>query len=476
MANRARSGVIVWGTCLLAGNFAPFAGAHAAVVVSSAQTRNISCSGGVCAPTSTDAVLNATDLETMLASGNVEVTTTGSDVQATDIVVSAPFGWSSTSMLALDAYQSITVDRTVSITGQGGLSLTTNDGGNGGSLSFGRKGHAVFQDVSSQLTINGTPYTLVNSIKSLANAVAANPAGAYALANRYDASADGTYSAAPVQTGFTGAFEGLGNAISHLSIKGSGYIGLFQVADGTVENLDLFNVYIIVREHSLAGGLAGVAANVSHVQVTGIIRGEGKSGNDIGGVAGPAGAITYCSANVRIIENQPSAVGGLAGDGNIDESFATGSLTATGTGSVVGGLVAANTGTIQNSYVTGPVTGGARSQVGGLVGENGENREDQGTIQTSYSTGAVSGGNHSKVGGFAGINRSRRGYVQQSYWDTTTSGTDEGTGKGNKSGITGLTTQQLQSGLPSGFDPKVWAENPKVNDGLPYLIANPPSQ
>ncbi|HEY6578573.1 MAG TPA: hypothetical protein VIY09_04570 [Rhizomicrobium sp.] len=44
----------------------------------------------------------------------------------------------------------------------------------------------------------------------------------------------------------------------------------------------------------------------------------------------------------------------------------------------------------------------------------------------------------------------------------------------NDPGITGLTTTQLQSGLPQGFDPTVWAENPKINGGLPYLIANPP--
>jgi len=47
-------------------------------------------------------------------------------------------------------------------------------------------------------------------------------------------------------------------------------------------------------------------------------------------------------------------------------------------------------------------------------------------------------------------------------------------GIGKSTGITGLTTQQLQSGLPTGFDPKIWAENPNINNGLPYLIANPP--
>jgi hypothetical protein len=59
----------------------------------------------------------------------------------------------------------------------------------------------------------------------------------------------------------------------------------------------------------------------------------------------------------------------------------------------------------------------------------------------------------------------------------TTSKIKKNQGAGNIAddpGIKGKTTQQLQSGLPKGFDPKIWAENPKINGGLPYLIANPP--
>jgi hypothetical protein len=44
----------------------------------------------------------------------------------------------------------------------------------------------------------------------------------------------------------------------------------------------------------------------------------------------------------------------------------------------------------------------------------------------------------------------------------------------NDPGITGLTMAQLQSGLPQDFNKKVWAESPNINNGLPYLIANPP--
>jgi hypothetical protein len=47
-------------------------------------------------------------------------------------------------------------------------------------------------------------------------------------------------------------------------------------------------------------------------------------------------------------------------------------------------------------------------------------------------------------------------------------------GSGSGAGITGETTAQLQAGLPAGFDPTIWAESPSINNGLPYLINNPP--
>jgi hypothetical protein len=450
--------------------------AHAAVVISSAATQNMNCASGVCAPTSADATLNVTDLETLLASGNVEVTTTSSGVQADNIVVNAPVSWSNTDTLALDAYQSITINKAVSITGAGGLALTTNDGSSGGALSFGPKGHAIFQNLASQLTINGVTYTLVNSVQSLAGAIAASPSGAFALANNYDAKPDGTYSEAPIQTQFSGSLEGLGNTISHLAINGSGYIGLFYFEDGPIENLNLLGVDIVVQE-SMAGGLAGVGGGpITRVRVTGTIRGEGTEPNSIGGLVGRAGLISDCSTNVRITGTSQSYLGGLASlGGDISQSYSTGPVAAKGTRSIVGGLVSQNGGTIEDSYSTGAVSGSTESETGGFVGANGN--VELGSISTSYSIGAVSREKHAKVGGFAGLTvESRFGYIKNSDWDTTTSGTSKATGKGGAKGITGLTTDQLQSALPTGFDPKVWAEDAKINNGFPYLIDNPPQK
>jgi hypothetical protein len=140
---------------------------------------------------------------------------------------------------------------------------------------------------------------------------------------------------------------------------------------------------------------------------------------------------------------------------------------------VSGGLVGFNGdhGNIVNCNATGSASVGAAYGAGGLVGANAW------TISSSYSTGAPTS-TGAAVGGSMGFDESQTGSLSNVYWDTTTSGiTNLSQGAGspaNDPGITGETTAQLQAGLPAGFDPTIWAENPNINGGLPYLIANPP--
>ena len=157
-------------------------------------------------------MLNVSQLEGLLASGNVKVTTAGS--KASDIVLSAALSWASVNSLTLDAYQSITVNKGVAVDGTGGLTLTTNDGGTGGVLSFGKNGHIAFLSTANSLTINGLPYTLVGDTATLSSDIAESPSGNFALAGDYNASDSSAF----VATTFSGAFEGLGNAISNFAI------------------------------------------------------------------------------------------------------------------------------------------------------------------------------------------------------------------------------------------------------------------
>jgi hypothetical protein len=136
---------------------------------------------------------------------------------------------------------------------------------------------------------------------------------------------------------------------------------------------------------------------------------------------------------------------------------------------VAGGLIgASDNGAIINSYAAGATKGSAKTQLGGLVGQF-----QTSTVATSYSMGNIKGNDPGGDGGFIGFYVS--GAATNSYWDTQTSGINNASGDEHKiSGVTGLTTKQLKSHLPAGFDPSIWAESPSINNGFPYLIANPP--
>jgi hypothetical protein len=165
--------------------------------------------------------------------------------------------------------------------------------------------------------------------------------------------------------------------------------------------------------------------------------------------------------------------------GDISASYATGNVS-NGGGAAVGGLIgeAIQGGTISNSFATGSVTGSGTAPAGGLIGMRAADGGSNPQIHASYSTGAVSSGSGAPVGGSIGEDDAAGSGITNDYWDLDTSGIgNPHQGAGNvpdDPGITGLTDAQLKSGLPAGFDPKVWAINPKINNGHPYLIANPP--
>jgi hypothetical protein len=217
------------------------------------------------------------------------------------------------------------------------------------------------------------------------------------------------------------------------------------------------------------GGLAGLSSGlISHSHATGDVSATEyfTMGGLVGWALGPI-ANSYATGDLR--------AGGLSGDAgglvgttssSIDRSFATGSARARGGASSGGGLVGTTgiTSSITNSYATGAVA--PAPEAGGLVGFS----PTAASITTSYATGRVSTGY--EAGGFVcGLS-----VFANDYWDTTIGGTYGECGNQNVSGVTGLTTTQLQSGLPAGFDPKIWAQDRKINRGFPYLIANPPPQ
>jgi hypothetical protein len=188
--------------------------ANAALTISKKPTKNVTCSGGVCAATASRAVLNVNDLVGMLSAGDLKIVSGGS---AQDILVVNAVTWASNSRPTLDAYRSISIEAATTVMGPGALTLTTNDGGSNGEYTIPAR--VRFFDLGSSFIVEGNAYTLVDDISTLASDIAANPSGFFALASAYDASADGTYDGSPIRTTFAGKFEGLGHQVSNLVVQ-----------------------------------------------------------------------------------------------------------------------------------------------------------------------------------------------------------------------------------------------------------------
>ena len=465
--------------------------AQASVEISSAPTQNMNCSAGVCSPTSKNAVLNVTDLASMLSSTDVKMTT---GAGAVTIGILSPLAWASTHRLTLDANLNINIKAQVMVEGTAGLTIVANDDGTDGDLIFYPGGKIDFWDTSSSLIINGNSYSLVNDIASLASAIANNAGGSYALANDYDASGDGTYPASPVMTKLTGTYEGLGHTISNLSAGGA----LFAEASGTLRDLGLSNVDVADASLLVSDDAATIigcsaAGRVSGgADVGGLVAWSGETGGTItrshstanvsapdgpyangGGLVGASSGITisrsYASGRVHA-----GAGGGLVGamyGGLISQSFAIGRLDTGGGG---GGLVGTVTaGSIQDSYSGVDLRNARKAGRGGLVF-----KFKNASVRSSYSTGTVKIEQRDKIrGGFVGVAKGDDD-IKWDYWDVDTSGTTQGYGtcRDNNcaAAIEGLRTSQFLSGLPQGFNRKIWAQSPSINNGYPYLIANPP--
>ncbi|MFA7123514.1 MAG: GLUG motif-containing protein [Candidatus Delongbacteria bacterium] len=244
---------------------------------------------------------------------------------------------------------------------------------------------------------------------------------------------------------FTGSYDGGNFAIDGLVIKrtSESYIGFFgYVENGTLNNILLTNIEV-VGSSTYTGGLAGALFSSSEVNNC------------------------CCTGSV----SSSWYVGGLVGKSEssvITKSFTKGSVEGY---TLTGGLVGWNmTSEINDSFSQSSVIGKyheTNGQIGGLVG-----RHNAGAvINNCYSTGKVTG--FENVGGFIGTVDD--GDVENSYWDTETSGmTTSIAGIGKKT----AEMKTLSTFTDSGWDfqgetvngtEDIWDIDPLSNDGYPYL-------
>jgi hypothetical protein len=199
---------------------------------------------------------------------------------------------------------------------------------------------------------------------------------------------------------FTGAFDGNGRTISHLTVSGGESLGLFGRLATGAQVMDLGVVDVnVTGSGDEVGGLAGYSeGDLTGCYSTGVVRGR----YNVGGLVGyNEGNMTGCHSAV-VVRGRHN-VGGLAGW--IPQQAV-----------------------VTDCYSTGAVVGA--DAVGGLVGSN------SGTVTYCYSTGAVIS-NGQDIGGLVGMGDVND--VVASFWDIQTSGLT------TSAGGTGKTTAEMQT-------------------------------
>ncbi|MBT9491342.1 MAG: filamentous hemagglutinin N-terminal domain-containing protein, partial [Paucibacter sp.] len=381
-------------------------------------------------------VLLASDIEAGLTNNNVSISTGAGGSDEGNINVAAPLSWSA-NKLTLSAHNNITIGANLNASNSASLALEFGRGSvaAGNTSSFTTTGGAAVNlpaSSSNFTTLQGSDgalknYTVITSLGVAGSTTSTDLQGMlgnralnYALGANIDASSTASWNStqgfAPVGDGgtsFSGRFDGLGHTISGLTIKRSSStnIGLFGYTSGSAS----------ISNAGLLGGSVQGRDSVGML----VGRNSGKISN------------SYASDNTALFTASSRYAGGLVGyndvNGQINNSYASGSVIASSSGLTFGGLVGNNRGTISNSYATGSVTGS--SVVGGLVGNN------SGTVSNSYASGIVTGSG----GGLIGFGSS--GTTSNSYWDISS------TGRATSAGGTGLSAGQSTSQAAySGFD------------------------
>ncbi len=264
-------------------------------------------------------------------------------------------------------------------------------------------------------------------------------------------------------TKFTGKFSGDGHIVSNFKINkpDTDYVGLFGYSEGLIMDLSVENTEVIGNKYvgGVCGSNDGTIQNCSSAASV-----KGKS--YVGGVCGvnTNGTITNCH-NEGTTNGRSGTVGGVCGGnrgGKVTNCYNEGTVN----GSYeVGGVCGYNTydsnsGTVEKCYNTGAVSG--KGNIGGICGNN-----YTGTISSCYNTGAVSGNEN-----VSGICRNNNGTVTNCYYNKNVCTAGGINGEDVEGSATGLTSDELCSGLPNGFDSSVWTAgsiDPSIDSKNPRL-------
>lgn len=277
-------------------------------------------------------------------------------------------------------------------------------------------------------------------------------------------------------TPFRGTYDGQNHVIENLFIDrpNDDFQGLF----GAMVGINANNIAILrniridgvdITALGRVGSLLGKVDDNHHTliencqAVNGTVQGEFTAGGLVGAnngtLTGPPASnqtlLQYCFADIDVI---------FTGDGT------------SGIDIKIGGLVGCGQrGTIRNSFALGDVNGingtHKADRVGGLAG-----CIDQGSVTNAYALGVVTADNNNTgplVGRGAGLGAGAGGGITNSFYNVANTDPSFNT-LGTAETETNLKDEDTFKNAGWDFD-NIWAIDPTVNNGFPYLLSNPPS-
>jgi hypothetical protein len=300
---------------------------------------------------------------------------------------------------------------------------------------------------------------------------------------------------------FEGSLNGRGYTISGFYINGTGnYNGLFSFTQkASISDLTFVNSAVSGGNYSATLVSLANLTSFNNIRVSGTVSGTKVVGGIIGAMTNSNIALSSFSGSITALSNGGGLIGRV---GNvfgidpypspnaehdwdtdsfdfIDRCWSAGSVSGTtqNLSNYFGGLIGYfNSGmwndivnqkvNIINSYSTSRVLGSA--QVGGFIG-----KIQSANISNSYATGLVTatGVNFWQYGGFNA--EQWWGGSTFCFWDINST---NAISRFRRSCCIGKTTLEMkQQSTYAGWDfTNVWAINPEINSGYPYLKNNPP--
>lgn len=287
--------------------------------------------------------------------------------------------------------------------------------------------------------------------------------------------------------GLVGQVLGSGTAVESSS-SSADVSNTAQATGGLVGDVDGGAISNNSRATGTVSGSDQVGGLVGYLRNAGSIRGSYgaaivSGNNSVGGLLGRLenGSAVEHSYSIgpafpTVGVSGTGTAGGLVGlvfnGSTVRYSHADVVVSGSTAGGLIGTMTNPNTATMNtlfDSYATGVVVGTGGGDIGGLVGSIHTT-----SVERSYATGRVQGA-ASNFGGLVGnlittANLGTIARVDNGFYDEDTTEQVD-TGKGERRTTTAMQTQ----GTFTGWDfTGIWRIDSAINDGYPYLVANPP--